>query len=669
MAQSVDASRSETRVVAPPMRLAALVAVAVLCVAWVVMVAPSAAAQDDVSSGGSAEARTAIIMDASSSMLEPDEDGTRLDVAKRATDQLIDSLPETAQVGMLAYGAGESDAPENRDKGCQDIRTLAPVGRVDKAKLKADVAGLEAKGYTPIGNSLRAAAEELGPDGQRSIVLVSDGIDTCAPPDPCEVAKELAKDGIGLAVHVVGFKVDAAARAQLECIAKETGGTYRQADDAAALTESLDFLAQRAMNPYEAFGTEFQFADTAEEGKYLGEGLYQTRTAVEQAPGADFVDGAPERFFKVAVPDDHVARIVVTPLPNVDLGHSRGGDGVSTKLQTHYLGDGCTPAENSDFDSSYGGGFTSAASVQVDIDPTTTGNKDCDNTQWAVGMKSVIAYEGGAQDIAVEVSVQFEPVVDSTSGFPEGDLGKAVNNSELEPLPITDPKPVVGGNSHNNATAIEPGSYSDGVVPGETRFYSFDVGWGQTPQITAATGKSLTESADTIRFELFSPLRYRVADGKLIFFDDDREVESTKPDRPVNYRNREANAGGKEQANAGTHYLAVTMNIPSGSDAPRGVEQPFEFAVALDGDPAEGPDWRPSTEPGPEPSDAPPGTESTTTESAPQSSAAQSGETDAVAAASTDDGRPGWMLPAIAGAGAIVLLALLAIAVAVLRRK
>src|SRR5699024_6834320 len=131
--------------------------------------------------------------DASSSMLQPDEGGTRLDVAKGAATDLVDSLPDTANVGMLAYGTQDGDAPENHAPGCEDIRALAPVGAVDKDRLRDEIEGLEARGYTPIGNALRAAADELSPDAsERSIVLISDGIDTCAPPPPCEVAAELA---------------------------------------------------------------------------------------------------------------------------------------------------------------------------------------------------------------------------------------------------------------------------------------------------------------------------------------------------------------------------------------------------------------------------------------------------------------------------------------------
>lgn len=240
-------------------------------------------------------------MDASSSMLQPDEGGTRLDVAKRAATDLVDSLPDTSRVGMLAYGTQVGDAPENHAPGCEDIRTLAPVGAVDKDRLRAEVAGLEARGYTPIGNALRAAADGLSPDAsERSIVVVSDGIDTCAPPPPCEVAADLADEGVGLAVHVVGFRADEATRTELECIAGATGGTYRQADDAAALSESLNFLAQRAIVGYETAGTEFEFAASPDDALYVGQGLY--RTTLETSTGLSASD-APKRYIRLAVPE------------------------------------------------------------------------------------------------------------------------------------------------------------------------------------------------------------------------------------------------------------------------------------------------------------------------------------------------------------------------------
>ena len=86
-------------------------------------------------SGGSADAKGVLILDASYSMVEEDAEGPRIDAAKKATRELVDFLPETAQMGLIAYGAQESNAPDNREKGCKDIERLVPIGKVDKQKL------------------------------------------------------------------------------------------------------------------------------------------------------------------------------------------------------------------------------------------------------------------------------------------------------------------------------------------------------------------------------------------------------------------------------------------------------------------------------------------------------------------------------------------------------
>src|SRR5699024_7934710 len=146
--------------------------------------------------------------------------------------QLVDSLPETAVMGMLAYGASESNAPDNRERGCQDIDVLSPVEGIDKEELKSEIGALEAQGYTPMGNALRAAADELGSAWDRSVSLVSDGIAPCEPSPVCEVAEERAGDGFGLAIHTLGFKADEAAQAELEWISEASGGTYVEAENA-----------------------------------------------------------------------------------------------------------------------------------------------------------------------------------------------------------------------------------------------------------------------------------------------------------------------------------------------------------------------------------------------------------------------------------------------------
>lgn len=63
---------------------------------------PPASSQDLDESVSSKDARSMLVMDFSGSMLESDIDGgTRLDAAKTASTELIDSMPETANLGMM----------------------------------------------------------------------------------------------------------------------------------------------------------------------------------------------------------------------------------------------------------------------------------------------------------------------------------------------------------------------------------------------------------------------------------------------------------------------------------------------------------------------------------------------------------------------------------------
>ncbi|WP_246817909.1 VWA domain-containing protein, partial [Corynebacterium sp. HMSC058E07] len=207
---------------------------------------------EDNNTGG--DGKVAIVLDASDSMAEKDtnDGGTRMDAAKKAATDTINTLADKSQTAIIAYGSKESNAPDNRAKGCQDVTTLAPLGNNKAEDLNNKINGLQPKGYTPIGNAIKKAAEELGDSGKRNIILVSDGIDTCAPPPVCDVAKDIAGDGIDLAIHTVGFKVDNKAQKELQCISEVSGGTYSSADDTDALSKALADAAQRVAGDYES---------------------------------------------------------------------------------------------------------------------------------------------------------------------------------------------------------------------------------------------------------------------------------------------------------------------------------------------------------------------------------------------------------------------------------
>ncbi|MCK6685494.1 MAG: VWA domain-containing protein [Thermoanaerobaculia bacterium] len=182
--------------------------------------------------------RVVFILDASGSMKAKLGAGTRITAAKDVMMQLIRDLPSAVEFGVLAYG-------HRRKDDCADIEEIIPLGQPSKDAAILAVQKLSAAGKTPITASVRLAAQRLGPGGgPGAIILVSDGEETCAD-DPCGAVRDLKREGIAFTLHAVGFGVTQKEARQLECLAKEGGGTYTSAANAKELLDALEKV-QRA---------------------------------------------------------------------------------------------------------------------------------------------------------------------------------------------------------------------------------------------------------------------------------------------------------------------------------------------------------------------------------------------------------------------------------------
>ncbi|MGC9665439.1 VWA domain-containing protein [Planosporangium sp. 12N6] len=190
--------------------------------------------------------RVELVLDVSGSMRANDIGGrSRISVAQQAFNEVVDALPDQTQLGIRVLGA--TYPGDDKALGCKDTQQLVPVGPVDRAAAKGAIATLRPTGFTPVGLALRGAADDLGTgETPRRIVLITDGEDTCAPPDPCDVARELAARGTQLVVDTLGLAPDEKVRRQLVCIATATGGTYASAQTPEELTGRVKQLVKRA---------------------------------------------------------------------------------------------------------------------------------------------------------------------------------------------------------------------------------------------------------------------------------------------------------------------------------------------------------------------------------------------------------------------------------------
>ncbi|MEU9517666.1 MULTISPECIES: VWA domain-containing protein [unclassified Streptomyces] len=217
-----------------------------------------------------------LVLDVSGSMRTRDIDGgTRMAAAKQAFNEVLDATPEEVRLGIRTLGA---DYPgDDRKTGCKDTAQLYPVGPLDRTEAKTAVATLSPTGWTPIGPALLKAADDLdGGDGSKRIVLISDGEDTCAPLDPCEVAREIAAKGIGLTIDTLGLVPNTKMRRQLSCIAEATGGTYTSVEHTDELTDKVNQLVDRAADPV-VTPVATEGADACAKAPALKSGLYTDR--------------------------------------------------------------------------------------------------------------------------------------------------------------------------------------------------------------------------------------------------------------------------------------------------------------------------------------------------------------------------------------------------------
>ncbi len=181
------------------------------------------------------------ILDGSGSMWGRVNGEMKIVAAKKVMHQLIADMPPGIDAGLTVYG-------HKRKGDCTDITEIISLGPLNKAAANQAVNSLKPKGKTPIAATLKRVATQLKEkEEETTIVLVSDGIETCGG-DPCLVTRELKELGIRFVLHTVGFDVNKKASDQLACMAMEGGGNYFSAATADQLLQTLSKVQESVVN-------------------------------------------------------------------------------------------------------------------------------------------------------------------------------------------------------------------------------------------------------------------------------------------------------------------------------------------------------------------------------------------------------------------------------------
>ncbi|POX40992.1 hypothetical protein C3486_11440 [Streptomyces sp. Ru73] len=516
--------------------------------------APQAAAAPPATSGG-----MVMVLDSSGSMAGPDGAGrTRIAAARTAVGTLADALPDGFPTGLRVYGAG-------KDSGCDDTRLVRPVRPLDRAGLKKAVAGVEPKGDTPIGLSLRKAAADLPRDGgRRTIVLLSDGEDTCRTPPPCEVAEQLGRSGTDLRIDTIGFQVRGRARQQLECVAKAGNGRYYDAPDARALARQMQRAGRISAEGYHLRGKQVRGTPARSGAPALAPGQYR-----------DTIGPGEKRFYAVRLDGRATADFSATAVP-----HPGAAVDTTTVLRTQlaYGTDSVCESSTEVFGQNEGATPLTSGVSRV---PAEDGNGTCDKAgrYWFV-VEREAADGSDAARWPLELTYRSErPLAKGvTPARPAPAYGAGGKDARL---PAGAPKDVTGGTGFNDAMAIGEGVWRDKVLPSQTLWYKVPVGWGQQLRYDVEFADEPTVTGYGARTsygatQVYTPARQPVGGGTGEFTPqtpyNGRPASLHMGTVPVSWANRyETNPNVVPVHRNGDFYLAVTLGAKAAeiADNPR----------------------------------------------------------------------------------------------------
>lgn len=268
---------------------------------------------------GFAQVHVALVLDASGSMYNRLDDGRyRIDAAKAVLQGIVAGLPEDDRldVGLRVYGARLFATDEG---ACEDSHLEVPVDGVDRSALVDAVGATVARGATPIVHLIELTLGDLPTTGDRRVVLVTDGLESCGG-DLAAVAERYAALGVDL--RIVGVDLDPTAADRFGAVATFVNAATALELDA-ALQDALgsEAAAVRATVAVEvrvtrdgaptAEGVAVAFVDPVTDERTL---LVADDAGVlrgELAPGAyavelvdAFADSRVSVVSDVAVPDD-----------------------------------------------------------------------------------------------------------------------------------------------------------------------------------------------------------------------------------------------------------------------------------------------------------------------------------------------------------------------------
>jgi Mg-chelatase subunit ChlD len=178
-----------------------------------------------------------VVFDASNSMWGRMQGRPKMSIAKEILQDALDWLPRDLTLALRVYGHQHGRELRN----CADSQLMVPFAAGNRGNIRQAISAFRPRGQTPLAYSLQQVAQDFAAvEGERAVVLVTDGIESCGG-DPVAAARALHERN-GIPVHVIGFGLGGDGDedlGSLRAIAEVSGGRFLTARSADELREAL----------------------------------------------------------------------------------------------------------------------------------------------------------------------------------------------------------------------------------------------------------------------------------------------------------------------------------------------------------------------------------------------------------------------------------------------
>lgn len=195
-----------------------------------------------------------LVLDASGSMAKEIDGKSMMDIAKESIFQILDTLPENANVGLRVYGHKGNNTKAGKTESCNSSELIHPIEKLNVAAIKEKLAPITSTGWTPIARSIEQGAKDFekfqDSKDLNILYVISDGIESCDG-DPVQAAKDVQNLRVKPIMGIVGFNVNPSQEIQLRKIADAANGHYATTNTAQSLVNELQRIHELANSKYD----------------------------------------------------------------------------------------------------------------------------------------------------------------------------------------------------------------------------------------------------------------------------------------------------------------------------------------------------------------------------------------------------------------------------------